>query len=313
MNKSWNESVRSSLKSANECNEYFEGSTFKDFHFPIKIPLEFAERIDKSNPLDPLMLQILPKEVKASEGFFDSPVSDEDHSPVKGLIHKYPSRVLLIATSVCAIHCQYCFRQNFDYVSNDILKNWPDIENYLMNKKEVSEVVLSGGDPLTLSDKKISKILNKIEVIGHIKTVRFHTRTAVVIPSRITHELIDILDKTRLKVVFVFHINHAMEISDDFMKNVESLKAHTLLNQSVLLKDINDNAKVLSELSSKLFESNILPYYIHLLDKVSGTERFLVTDKRAKEIYQKLQTLLPGYLLPRMVRDEGGDSKRLVL
>jgi EF-P beta-lysylation protein EpmB len=313
MNKSWNESVRLSLKSANECNEYFEGSTFKDFHFPIKIPLEFAERIDKSNPLDPLMLQILPKEVKASEGFFDSPVSDEDHSPVKGLIHKYPSRVLLIATSVCAIHCQYCFRQNFDYVSNDILKNWPDIENYLMNKKEVSEVVLSGGDPLTLSDKKISKILNKIEVIGHIKTVRFHTRTAVVIPSRITHELIDILDKTRLKVVFVFHINHAMEISDDFMKNVESLKAHTLLNQSVLLKDINDNAKVLSELSSKLFESNILPYYIHLLDKVSGTERFLVTDKRAKEIYQKLQTLLPGYLLPRMVRDEGGDSKSLVL
>ena len=188
MNKSWNESVRSSLKSANECNEYFEGSTFKDFHFPIKIPLEFAERIDKSNPLDPLMLQILPKEVKATEGFFDSPVSDEEHSPVKGLIHKYPSRVLLIATSVCAIHCQYCFRQNFDYVSNDILKNWPAIENYLMNKKEVSEVVLSGGDPLTLSDKKISKILNKIEVIGHIKTVRFHTRTAVVIPSRITQE-----------------------------------------------------------------------------------------------------------------------------
>ena len=313
MNKSWNESARSSLKSANECNEYFEGSTFKDFHFPIKIPLEFAERIDKSNPLDPLMLQILPKEVKATEGFFDSPVSDEEHSPVKGLIHKYPSRVLLIATSVCAIHCQYCFRQNFDYVSNDILKNWPAIENYLMNKKEVSEVVLSGGDPLTLSDKKISKILNKIEVIGHIKTVRFHTRTAVVIPSRITQELVDMLNKTKLKVVFVFHINHAREISDEFMKNVESLKTHTLLNQSVLLKDVNDSAKVLSELSNKLFESNILPYYVHLLDKVSGAERFLVTDKRAKEIYKTLQTLLPGYLVPRMVRDEGGYSKRLVL
>jgi len=241
MNKSWNESARSSLKSANECNEYFEGSAFKEFHFPIKIPLEFAERIDKSDPLDPLMLQILPKEVRASEGFFDSPVADEEHSPVKGLIHKYPSRVLLIATSVCAIHCQYCFRQNFDYVSNDFLKNWPAIENYLMNKKRVSEVVLSGGDPLTLSDKKISKILNKIEVIGHIKTVRFHTRTAVVIPSRITQELVDMLNKTKLKVVFVFHINHAREISDEFMKNVESLKAHTLLNQSVLLKGVNDS------------------------------------------------------------------------
>jgi len=313
MNKSWNQSARSSLKSANECNEYFEGGTFKDFHFPIKIPLEFAERIDKSDPLDPLMLQILPKEVKATDGFFDSPVSDEQYSPVKGLIHKYPSRVLLIATSVCAIHCQYCFRQNFDYVSNDVLKNWPAIENYLMNKKEVSEVILSGGDPLTLSDKKISKLLNKIELIGHIKTVRFHTRTAVVIPSRITHELIDMLNKTKLQVVFVFHINHAREISDEFMKNVERLKAHTLLNQSVLLRDVNDSAKVLSELSSKLFESNILPYYVHLLDKVSGAERFLVTDKRAKEIYKTLQTLLPGYLVPRMVRDVGGDSKRLVL
>jgi len=313
MNKSWNESVRSSLKSTNECNKYFGGNTFKESHFPVKIPLEFAERIDKSDLLDPLMLQILPREVKTTEGFFDSPVSDEKNSPVKGLIHKYPSRVLLIASSVCAIHCQYCFRQNFDYVSHDILKNWPDIENYLSNNKEVSEVVLSGGDPLTLSDNKISKILNKIEDIGHIKTVRFHTRTAVVIPSRITQGLIEMLNKTRLKVVFVFHINHAKEISDEFMKNVESLKAHTLLNQSVLLKDVNDSAKVLSELSIKLFESSILPYYVHLLDKVSGAERFLVTDNRAKEIYKTLQTLLPGYLVPRMVRDEGGDSKRLVL
>ena len=313
MNKSWNDSVRSSLKSARECNEYFGKNTFKDFHFPIKIPLEFAERIDKSDSLDPLMLQILPKEVKATEGFFDSPVSDEKYSPVKGLIHKYPSRVLLIASSVCAIHCQYCFRQNFDYESHDILKNWPDIENYLLSNKGVSEVVLSGGDPLTLSDKKISKIIKKIEGIGHIKTVRFHTRTAVVIPSRITQELIDMLNKTRLKVVFVFHINHAKEISGEFMKNVEGLKAHTLLNQSVFLRDVNDSAQILSELSNTLFESSILPYYIHLLDKVTGAERFLVTDKKAKEIYKKLQTLLPGYLVPRMVRDEGGDSKRLVL
>jgi EF-P beta-lysylation protein EpmB len=301
------------LKSASECNEYFGENAFKDFHFPVKIPLEFAERIDKSDPLDPLMLQILPKEVKSSEGFFDSPVSDEKYSPVKGLIHKYPSRVLLIASSVCAIHCQYCFRQNFDYVSHDILKNWPDIENYLLSNKGVSEVVLSGGDPLTLSDKKISKILKKIEGVGHIKTVRFHTRTAVVIPSRITQELIDMLNKTRLKVVFVFHINHANEISGEFMKNVEGLKAHTLLNQSVFLRGVNDSAQILSELSNKLFESSILPYYIHLLDKVTGAERFLVADKRAKEIYKKLQTLLPGYLVPRMVRDEGGDSKRLVL
>ena len=313
MNKSWNESVRSSIKNAKECNESFGGNTFTDSHFPIKIPVEFAERIDKSDSLDPLMLQIFPSEVKPTDGFLNSPVSDEKYSPVKGLIHKYPSRVLLIASSICAIHCQYCFRQNFDYESNDILRNWEDIENYLLQNKEVTEIILSGGDPLTLSDKKIKKILNKIEAINHIKTVRFHSRTAVVIPSRITQELADILSNTKLKIVFVFHINHSKEISNEFMENIQNLKSHTLLNQSVLLKDVNDSARVLSELSSKLFESNILPYYIHLLDKVSGAERFLVSDKKAKEIYKKLQTLLPGYLVPRMVRDDGGKSKALVL
>ena len=313
MNKTWNESVRNSLKSASDCNEYFDHDGFQEGSFPIKIPLEFAQRINKSDPLDPLLLQILPKETQSSNDFLDSPVSDERHSPVKGLIHKYPSRVLLISSSVCAIHCQYCFRQNFDYQDNDILKNWPDIDSYLSRSKEVNEVLLSGGDPLTLSDKKLSKILKKIESIRHIKTLRIHTRTAVVIPSRITKEIISMLNKTRLKVVIVFHINHAQEISDDFIKNVEDLRNLTLLNQSVFLKDVNDDAKVLAKLSYKLFESSILPYYIHLLDKVTGAERFLISDKEANEIFIKLQKLVPGYLLPRLVRDEGGESKRLVL
>ena len=313
MNKTWNESVRASLKSANECNTYFGENKFQDLHFPIKVPLEFVERIDKSNPLDPLLLQILPKENKAIEGFIDSPVADEKYSPIKGLIHKYPSRVLLITSTVCAIHCQYCFRQNFDYGSHDILSNWVDIENYLLNNKKVNEVILSGGDPLTLSDKKISKIFKRIESISHIKTIRIHTRTAVVIPSRITQELIEILNITKLKVVIVFHINHAQEISDEFVKNIQALKGLTLLNQSVLLKDVNDNAKVLADLSYKLFESSILPYYLHLLDKVTGAEHFLISDNRANKIYTNLQKLIPGYLLPRMVRDEGGESKRLVI
>ena len=155
--------------------------------------------------------------------------------------------------------------------------------------------------------------MKKIESISHIKTLRIHTRTAVVIPSRITQELIEILNITKLKVVIVFHINHAQEISDEFVKNIQALRRLTLLNQSVLLKDINDNAKVLADLSYKLFESSILPYYLHLLDKVSGAERFLISDKKAKKIYKLLQKSIPGYLLPRMVRDEGGESKNLVL
>ena len=269
MNKTWNESVRSSLKNANDCNEYFDNDRFQDGNFPIKIPLEFAKRIDKTNPLDPLLLQILPKERQSTKGFIDSPVYDEEFSPVKGLIHKYPSRVLLISSSVCAIHCQYCFRQNFDYDDNDVLKNWADIQSYLSKRIEVNEVVLSGGDPLTLSDKKINKILRKIESIQHIKTLRIHTRTAVVIPSRITEELIASLNQTKLKVVIVFHINHAQEISDEFVNNIKALRNHILLNQSVFLRDVNDDAKTLAELSYKLFEASILPYYIHLLDKVS--------------------------------------------
>ena len=313
MNKTWNESVRSSLKNANDCNEYFDNDRFQDGNFPIKIPLEFAKRIDKTNPLDPLLLQILPKERQSTKGFIDSPVYDEEFSPVKGLIHKYPSRVLLISSSVCAIHCQYCFRQNFDYDDNDVLKNWADIQSYLSKRIEVNEVVLSGGDPLTLSDKKINKILRKIENIQHIKTLRIHTRTAVVIPSRITEELIASLNQTKLKVVIVFHINHAQEISDEFVNNIKALRNHILLNQSVFLRDVNDDAKTLAELSYKLFEASILPYYIHLLDKVSGAESFFISDNQAHKIYKALQNMVPGYLLPKLVRDEGGESKRLVI
>lgn len=313
MNKTWNESVRGSLKNANDCNDYFDNDRFQDGSFPIKVPIEFAKRIDKSNPLDPLLLQILPEEAQSTKGFIDSPVYDEEFSPVKGLIHKYPSRVLLISSSVCAIHCQYCFRQNFDYDDNDFLNNWADIENYLSKRTEVNEAILSGGDPLTLSDKKISKILKKIESIRHIKTLRIHTRTAVVIPSRITEELIATLNQTKLKVVIVFHINHAQEVSDEFVNNIKALRNLTLLNQSVFLKDVNDDAKALAELSYKLFEASILPYYIHLLDKVTGAERFLISDNQANKIYTTLQNIVPGYLLPKLVRDEGGESKRLVI
>ena len=164
-----------------------------------------------------------------------------------------------------------------------------------------------------MSDKKINKILRKIESIRHIRTLRIHTRTAVVIPSRITEELIASLNQTKLKVVIVFHINHAQEISDEFVKNIKALRNLTLLNQSVFLRDVNDDAKTLAELSYKLFEASIVPYYVHLLDKVTGAERFLISDKKAHKIYTSLQKILPGYLLPKLVRDEGGESKRLMI
>jgi len=313
MSISWNQSVRNSIKNADEANSQLHTECFSEGKFPIKIPLEFADKIEAGNPLDPLLLQVLPSTSQAQDGFSDSPVEDEKYSPVRGLIHKYPSRVLLIASRVCAIHCQYCFRQNFDYEEHDIFTQWPEIKHYLHHNTQVNEVILSGGDPLTLSDGKIEKIVKSVEDIKHIKTLRIHSRTAVVVPSRITDKLSEILRKTRLKVVMVFHVNHPREISADFINQVKKLRSLTLLNQSVLLKGVNDNAGILRSLSLKLFESSIMPYYLHLLDKVSGAEHFLVTDEAAKGIYRELQKILSGYLLPKLVRDEGGDSKALVV
>jgi len=313
MNSTWNISVRNSIKSADEANRQLNTECFSEGKFSIKIPLEFAHKIEAGNPLDPLLLQVLPSISQAQEGFSDSPLEDEKHSPMRGVIHKYPSRVLLIASQVCAIHCQYCFRQNFDYAEHDILSNWFEIEAYLQSNIDVNEVILSGGDPLTLSDGKIEKIVKSVEGVEHIKTLRIHSRTAVVVPGRITDKLADILSKTRLKVVMVFHINHPREISMDFINRLKKLQSLTLLNQSVLLRGVNDNAGILGALSHKLLASSIMPYYLHLLDKVSGAEHFLVSDSRAKEIYRELQNSLSGYLLPKLVRDEGGDSKSLLV
>lgn len=313
MNSTWNKSVRNSIKSADEANLQLHTECFSEGKFPIKIPLEFADKIEAGNPLDPLLLQVLPAINQSQSGFTESPLEDEKYSPLKGVIHKYPSRVLLIASRVCAIHCQYCFRQNFDYDDHDILANWLEVEQYLKSNTEVNEVILSGGDPLTLSDGKIEKILKSVEAIEHIKTLRIHTRSAVVIPSRITDKLSQILTSASINIVVVFHINHPREISCDFIKQVKKLQSLTLLNQSVLLKGVNDNAQILSLLSHKLFACSVLPYYLHLLDKVVGAEHFLVEDDRAKIIYQELQGQLPGYLVPKMVRDDGGESKRLLV
>ena len=307
-------STRNSLKSANEANQHLKTKCFSDTKFPIKIPLEFAEIIEKNNLLDPLLLQVLPGHNQThNPAFSDSPLEDEGNSPIPGVIHKYTSRVLLIASSTCAIHCQYCFRQNFDYDERDILSNWTDVDAYLRTNTRVNEVILSGGDPLTLGDEKIERLVKSIEMIGHIKTLRIHTRTAVVIPKRLTEKLSEILTNTRLKVVVVFHINHPREITLDFSNRVKRLHSLTLLNQSVLLRGVNDNAGILCSLSHKLFHNSILPYYLHLLDKVSGAEHFLVSDEEARAIYKELESGLSGYLLPKMVRDEGGSSKTQVV
>lgn len=309
-NNLWHQNARASLKEANSCNEFFQTDVFENQSFPIKIPLEFANLIDKDNPNDPLLRQVISSKSKLKGPEFSlSPLEDDRHSPVSGLIHKYPNRVLLIASRVCAIHCQYCFRQNFDYQQHDVISNWIQVENYIINNSQINEVILSGGDPLSLSDDKLELLIGNIEKIKHIKTLRIHSRSAVVTPSRITDKLADILNNSKLSVVLVLHTNHMRELSEQFASVVNKLDGITLLNQSVLLKGVNDSLESLSTLSLRLFSLGILPYYLHLLDKVSGTEHFLVSDKRAKQLHKELKANLSGYLVPKLVRDKNTESK----
>jgi KamA family protein len=201
MNNNWQHNARNTLKGADNCNAFFQSQQFQDQSFPIKIPLEFASLIDKDNPNDPLLKQVIPSIKTQIEtlGFSIEPLKDEENSPVAGLIHKYPNRVLLITSRVCAIHCQYCFRQNFNYIGHDAVSNYLAIEDYIYRHPKINEVILSGGDPLSLSDEKLAQLIKGIENIPHIKNLRIHTRSAVVTPSRITVQLIKLLaQKTRL-------------------------------------------------------------------------------------------------------------------
>ena len=313
MQDNWQHNTRNTLKGASSCNDFFQSNQFQDQHFPIKIPLEFANLIDKNNPNDPLLKQVINTQAGLENSEFSlSPLADESNAPVAGLIHKYPNRVLLITSRVCAIHCQYCFRQNFDYAEHDAVSNWLAIEDYIRSHQSINEVILSGGDPLSLSDEKLEKLIKNIENIQHIKLLRIHSRSVVVTPSRITNKLVKLLNKTSLKVVLVTHINHENEISEAFVKNIEKFVNVTLLNQSVLLAGVNDDQNTLKQLSLKLFDAGILPYYLHMLDKVKGAEHFLVSDERAVKLHDDLKKNLSGYLVPKLVRDENLSSKTWV-
>ncbi|SMN10921.1 Lysyl-lysine 2,3-aminomutase [uncultured Candidatus Thioglobus sp.] len=307
----WQQNARSALKGAKNANNFFQTEAFSEGTFPVKIPLEYAKLIDKKNPNDPLLKQVITCGASQTQhpNFISEPLADGENSPVPGLIHKYPNRVLLIASRVCAIHCQYCFRQNFDYSEHDSLSNWDEISTYITKNSTIDEVILSGGDPLSLSDDKLKSLIHKIESIAHIKNLRIHSRSAVVTPERITDALADMLDKTPLNVVLVLHTNHANELSDKFAQAIQKINNVTLLNQSVLLKGVNDSVAVLSALSQRLFELKILPYYLHLLDKVSGAEGFLVSDEQAKKLHSSLKKQLSGYLVPKLVRDQNLESK----
>ncbi len=280
-------------------------------NFPLRVPLPFAQRIEKGNINDPLLLQILPQlaELDHATGFTDDPLNEYTFTPRQGLLHKYHGRVLMITTSSCAIHCRYCFRRHFPYDSHRQSKQqWSSNFDYIREDHTINEVILSGGDPLNCSDEHLQWITGELEKIQHIKRLRIHTRMPTVIPQRIDSGLINWLTQTNLKVVIVLHCNHANEIDDQVARALAKLSdiKIPLLNQSVLLANINDNSKVLIALSEQLFDCGVQPYYLHVLDKVAGAAHFDLENNTIVQLYKELVENLPGYLVPKLVREIAG-------
>ncbi len=276
--------------------------------FPLRVPREFVARMRCGDPHDPLLRQVLPlaEECLTAEGFGTDPVGDLGAMAVPGVLHKYQGRVLLTVTGACAVHCRYCFRRHFPYAdANPAADQWHAALEYIAGDDTITEVILSGGDPLTLSDRRLAEFTRQLETIPHLGRLRLHTRLPIVLPQRVNDELLAWLGDTRLKTVMVVHANHAQEIDASTQSALGELKAigMELLNQSVLLRGVNDSADVLAALSEKLFEAGTLPYYLHMLDKVQGSAHFGVSETTARRLMSELNKRLPGYLVPRLVRE----------
>lgn len=280
--------------------------------FPLRVPFAFAARIEKGNLHDPLLRQILPiaDELKSYAGFTNDPVGDLNAVKQTGLLHKYHGRVLLINTGACAIHCRYCFRRNFPYADLQLNKQQEnDVFQTIEDDNSIQEVILSGGDPLILNDARLARLVEGLERISTLKRIRIHTRLPVVLPDRVTDELLALLKSCTKKVIVVIHCNHANEIDTEVARACERLKLAdvTLLNQSVLLRDVNDDAKTLCALSERLFDVGVLPYYLHFLDKANGTGHFQVSEPEALMLLTEVQNRLPGYLVPKLVTERAGE------
>ncbi|CAL4326089.1 EF-P beta-lysylation protein EpmB [Buchnera aphidicola] len=286
--------------------------------FPFRVPHSFISRMQKNNPKDPLLLQVIinNQEFLNSSKYINDPTQENKNIVLPGLLHKYHDRVLLLVKTNCAIHCRYCFRKYFPYEQNQGgKKNWIKSLLYIQKNTNLNEVILSGGDPLIAKDHELSWLIRSISQIHHIKRLRIHTRLPVVIPNRITSGLCKIFTQSSLKIIIVTHINHPQEINSNLSKSLLKLKKSgvILLNQSVLLKNINDDPSVLAELSNLLCQNNILPYYLHLLDQVTGAMHFSVSCNKAKSIMENLMKMISGYLVPKLVYDTGSKNNKLLI
>lgn len=286
--------------------------------FELRAPRPYLDRIVKGDRHDPLLRQILPlgEELVLTPGYSADPLQEADSNPTQGLVHKYHGRVLLIAAPNCAINCRYCFRREFPYEDNNPSRQqWQQVFAQLRADSSIREVIFSGGDPLANSDRQLQWMVDQLAEIPHIHRLRVHTRLPIVIPQRITEETLRWLADSRLQSVMVLHTNHPNEVDAQVIDTIARLRRAgvTVLNQAVLLKGVNDDLEIQVALSETLFAAGVLPYYLHLLDKVQGAAHFEVADADAIRLHQHMQARLPGFLVPKLTREEPGALNKTLI
>ncbi len=321
----WQQQMRLAIRSVDELlavvgvdpGQFPEGLIARS-PFPLLVPHSFVYRMRRGDPTDPLLLQVLPLAAERLQqaGFGSDPVGDAAAERAPGLLHKYAGRALLISTGACAIHCRYCFRRHYPYAESLAAKqDWAAVVDAISADSSIVEVLLSGGDPLSLSTAKLRRLTDQLAAIPHLRRLRLHTRWPVVLPARVDSELLDWIADLPWPVSIVLHANHAQEFDTRVDQACTALRSAgaLLLNQAVLLAGVNDCTDRQQQLSERLFAAGVLPYYLHLLDRVSGAGHFEVSATRGEAIIDQLRQRLPGYLVPRLAKEVAGEgSKRIV-
>lgn len=286
--------------------------------FPTFVPREYLSRIRWGDPDDPLLRQVLPVPLEdgQADGFTPDPVGDLHAMAAPGVLHKYEGRALLVTTGACGIHCRYCFRREFPYGSaGSRAEAWRPFLEYLKSRDDIEEVLLSGGDPLTLTDGKLKELVTAIEAFAHVRRLRIHSRMPVVIPQRVTGELVELLASSRLAVWFVVHLNHPNELDRSVADRLAMLvdAGIPVLNQAVLLRGVNDDVETLAELCRRLVDHRVQPYYLHQLDRVRGAAHFEVPVSEGQALVEQLRSRLPGYAVPSYVVETAGAPSKTPL
>lgn len=298
--------------------DYHAGAEVGTRLFPVFVPLSYIARMVPGDPDDPLLRQVLPLAAEAdnSAGYSTDPVADGLATRQPGLIQKYHGRVLMVTTGACGVHCRYCFRRHFPY--QGALRSpaaWQPALQTIASDPTIHEVVLSGGDPLTLVDDKLAELVGQLSAIDHLRRIRVHTRLPIMIPERVTDELLACFGQTRLVGIVVVHANHPAELDEPVCHALSRMVSAGLLvlNQAVLLRGVNDDADILRRLCLRLVDHRVIPYYLHQLDRVEGASHFEVPVRRGRLLIEALRERLPGYAVPRLAREVPGRPAKTIL